>query len=170
MRAVRRYSASRRTTSTRGVQTQTPGGIRARRRDIEGQHGRALVSWADCAAASRPALRYLLHVPNGGARSARTGAELKRQGVRRGVWDYLLPLPRHGGGGQAYAGLWIELKEPGERRKSRGGLSPHQIEFGHFVRSNEYATVVAYDWIEARDAITAYLDGQVVPFFWRPQG
>lgn len=140
-----------------------------KRRDLEAQHGRALVAWADLMAASlRPELHFLLHVPNGGARSAATGAELKRQGVRRGVWDYLLPVPRPEAGGRvsAYAGLWSELKEPGARRAVNGGLSPHQLAFGRFVRAHGYATVVAYDWTEARDAITAYLDAQPVPFFW----
>lgn len=162
----RRYRASH-TPPTGSVRD----GVRvsSKRRDVEAQHGRALIAWADLMAASlRPELSFLLHVPNGGARSASTGAELKRQGVRRGVWDYLLPIARAGVDDRvpAYAGLWSELKEPGERRSANGGLSPHQLAFGRFVRAHGYATVVAYDWTEARDAMTAYLDAQPVPFFW----
>lgn len=144
---------------------------RAKRCDLEAKHGRALVRWTNLtAAAGRPELAYLLHVPNGGARSASTGAELKRQGVRRGVWDFLLPMQRRFDGAVPYAGLWIELKQPGERRSIRGGLSPHQVAFGRFVQGHGFATVVAYEWTEARDALMAYLDAQGVPFFWCPVG
>ena len=166
MRAQRRYGGSlaRRIAVTEAV-TRT----RKKRREIEATHGRALVRWAGLMAASgRPSLSFLLHIPNGGARSVATGAELKRQGVRRGVWDYLLPVQRMAPVTAAYAGIWLELKEPGERRAARGGLSPHQIAFGQFVHAHGYATVVAYDWTEARDALLAYLDAQEVPFFWCP--
>ncbi|MEI2453837.1 hypothetical protein [Lysobacter firmicutimachus] len=168
MRAQRRYGSSliRKIESTDQVKRE-----RAKRRDVEAMHGRALVRWANLmAVAGRPELAFLLHVPNGGARSASTGAELKRQGVRRGVWDYFLPMQRRPDEAMPYAGLWIELKEPSERRSIRGGLSPQQMAFGRFVHGHGFATVVAYEWTEARDALAAYLDAQVVPFFWCPLG
>lgn len=166
MRAQRRHGGSlaRRIAVIDGVTRP-----RKKRRELEAAHGRALIRWAGLMAASgRPALNFLLHIPNGGARSVSTGAELKRQGVRRGVWDYLLPVQRSAPAAVVYAGIWLELKEPGERRVARGGLSSHQVTFGRFVHAHGYATVVAYDWTEARDALLAYLDAQEVPFFWCP--
>ncbi|MDQ2077439.1 VRR-NUC domain-containing protein [Marinimicrobium sp. ABcell2] len=48
----------------------------------------------------------LIHIPNGGSRkNAFEGWRLKRQGVRSGVSDLLLPVARGG-----YFGLWIEYK------------------------------------------------------------
>jgi hypothetical protein len=52
-----------------------------------------------------PELREIFHVPNGGARDAITGARLKRAGVKRGVPDLFLLVPR-----SPYHGLVIELK------------------------------------------------------------
>lgn len=167
MSTMRRY-VMRPTCSSRSSGSARGG--RAKRRDLEGPHGRALVQWADLSAPTQPALAFLLHIPNGGARSARVGAELKRQGVRRGVWDYLLPMARPPvfPAVAGYAGLWIELKEPGERGTARGGLSKHQVAFGRFVQAHGYAAVVAYDWTEARDALLAYLDTGAVPLFFVP--
>lgn len=50
-------------------------------------------------------LRSIFHVPNGGARSAVTGAMLKRQGVRAGVPDIICPAMGKTGGPLA-----IEMK------------------------------------------------------------
>jgi hypothetical protein len=49
---------------------------------------------------------YLIHVPNGGSRANHfEGWRLKRMGVRKGVSDLFLALPRGG-----FHGLWIEYK------------------------------------------------------------
>lgn len=45
------------------------------------------------------------HVPNGGKRSKTEAARFKRQGVKPGVPDLVLPVPRHG-----FHGLYIEMK------------------------------------------------------------
>lgn len=47
----------------------------------------------------------LFHVPNGGTRNVREAAKLKEMGVRPGVPDLMLVLPRHG-----YHYLALELK------------------------------------------------------------
>jgi hypothetical protein len=56
---------------------------------------------------SHPDVGHLLiHIPNGGSRKNKfEGYRLKRQGVRAGVSDLLLPVARGG-----YFGLWIEFK------------------------------------------------------------
>lgn len=47
----------------------------------------------------------VFHIPNGGARNKREGAHLKRQGVRPGVPDLCIPMPKG-----AYHSLYIEMK------------------------------------------------------------
>jgi hypothetical protein len=147
-------------------------------RQLESAQGMALIVWADLQVqmGRRPSLKHLRHIPNGGARDARTGGRLKAEGVRRGTWDYVLPVvtrdPIRDDTGYAairYPGLWIELKVESERKTARGGLSKMQEEFGEFIHEQGYATVVAYSWDEARAAIEAYLDGIKIPFFWAPK-
>ena len=131
---------------------------------LESAHGMALIRWADTQARlGHPELRFLHHIPNGGVRSKATAGMMKAEGVRSGVWDYFLPVH---GGVLAYNGLYIELKHPRERSAKNGGLSDKQVDFGTMVQAEGYATVVAYDWIEAQQAILAYLAGKEVPFFW----
>ena len=62
-----------------------------------------------------PELRYLFHVPNGGHRNKATAGRLKAAGVKAGVPDLLLLVPRG-----RYHGMACELKMPG------GRLSPSQ--------------------------------------------
>lgn len=162
MRPRRRFTLEEVRAQARGEALPQPK-PRAKRREVEAQHGIALIEWADLSEALHPELAYLTHIPNGGARNAKTGYDLKRQGVRRGIWDYNLSVRT-----PLYPGLWTELKKPEERTKRRGGLSPEQVAFGAFVHAQGYATVVAYEWTEARDAVVAYLTGEPIPFFWCP--
>lgn len=144
---------------------------------LESAQGMALIQWADMQARVRPELAQLRHIPNGGARDARTGGQLKAEGVRSGTWDYVLPVvvreaamlegderPRI-----LWPGLWIELKVEIYRNRKAGGLSDAQVEFGQFIHAQGYATVVAYSWTEAKDAIEGYLAGGAIPFFWCPE-
>ena len=61
-----------------------------------------------------PELKLLHHCPNGGKRDRVSAAVLKRQGVKAGVPDLHLPVPK----GQ-YASLYIEMKY-GDGRLSKG--------------------------------------------------
>lgn len=54
----------------------------------------------------QPKLRnFVIHIPNEGKRSSRYGKSLKDMGMRPGVSDLFIAMPRHG-----YYGAWIELK------------------------------------------------------------
>ena len=75
------------------------------RLDDESGHQEALFSWAAYRTGLMPELQYMYHVPNGGKRDAATAVALKRQGVKAGVPDIMLPAARAG-----YHGLYIELK------------------------------------------------------------
>ena len=61
------------------------------RLDDESGHQEALFSWAAYRTGLMPELQYMYHVPNGGKRDKATAAVLKRQGVKAGVPDIMLP-------------------------------------------------------------------------------
>lgn len=66
----------------------------------------ALIEWADQTVINGIKIGdYLLHIPNEGKRGPKAAHDAKRLGVRVGVPDLFLALPRSG-----YAGLWIEMK------------------------------------------------------------
>lgn len=76
------------------------------RLDDESGHQEALFNWAGYNMQRMPELEYLHHVPNGGKRDKATAIALKRQGVKAGVPDVVLPVPRG-----EYHGLYIELND-----------------------------------------------------------
>lgn len=122
----------------------------------EAKQQAALVEWAGYAKTERPALACLLHVPNGGARSARSGAKMKRLGAKAGVPDLCLAVARSGPQGQSYGALWIEMKTVSSSlTKSQRAWRRRLLKHGH-------AHTVCRSWTEARAVIEQYLDGQFV--------
>ena len=122
----------------------------------ESREQQALVSWyrqAGRRLLGLPESALLIAIPNGGARSAITGARLRAEGVVAGVPDLLLAWPSGG-----RAGLWIELK------RTRGGrLSAAQEAVIDDLRSCGYAVAVALGWLRAAEIIVRYVraDGEV---------
>lgn len=82
------------------------------------------------------------HIPNGGARDARTGAMLKRLGTLAGMPDLVVILPR----GRV---LWLEVKG------SKGRTSTAQTDIWLKLRglNHDYAVVHSID--ETRRALAA---------------
>lgn len=116
----------------------------------------ALFAWAERARTTRPELGLLFAVPNGGARHKATASRLKAEGVRAGVPDVCLPVPKNGLGA-----LYIELKRPGVPGTPRGALRPAQREWIAALQLAGNAAMVAYGWDEARMMIEAYLGGKI---------
>jgi hypothetical protein len=81
-----------------------------------------------------PELDLVFAVPNGGHRDIRVARRMKGEGVRAGVWDIFVPIPRNG-----CPGLWLEFKV------GRGKLSPAQQDWGKAMRAQGYRTEVIYD-------------------------
>ena len=111
----------------------------------ESQEQKSLFEW--WRAYSRHMPLVMLHIPNGGARNAVTGARMKAEGVMAGVPDILLAAPRQG-----FHGLWIELK-----RQKGGKVSEAQEGVIARLRQAGYRVEVCKGWTAARDAIENYL-------------
>jgi hypothetical protein len=110
----------------------------------------AVMNWAAWSP-YRKQLKWLYHCPNGGHRSGAEAARFKRLGVKSGVADLCLPLPRG-----RYHGLYIEMK-----RRKGGVISDNQADFLRDMINAGYAARVAYGSDEAVSIITDYLEGRL---------
>ena len=115
---------------------------------LKGEHGQQvrLFQWAAVQEANYPELRWLFAVPNGGARHVAVASKLKAEGVKAGVWDVFLPVPK----GKC-PGLWIEMKY------GKNKLTPKQREFEEHLERHGYERLVCYDWNDAADKLEEYL-------------
>lgn len=90
----------------------------------------------------------LLHIANEGSGSVVRGRMQKRQGVRAGVADLFLSVPRG-----SFSGLWIEMKKQG------GRVRPEQREFLSQMQQLGYDCAVCHGADAAREKIHAYMKG-----------
>ncbi len=92
-------------------------------------------------------------VPNGGKRAKITGAMLKREGVRAGVPDLIMPVMKWATALACVSrcGLIIEMKKP------KGRTSKEQREWLTFFETQGYQTAVCFSAQEAIDVIEGYL-------------
>lgn len=101
-------------------------------------------------------LRYLHHIPNGGGRDIVTAGRLKAEGVKPGVCDLFLPLPKNvlvDGKPKFFCGLYIEMKKPGKLADT----SEEQDDFIEFTRGVGYFVMVCDSWEFAWEVIDWYL-------------
>lgn len=117
--------------------------------NTESAHQKAVFAQAALRLEMFPELRWMHHIPNGGSRSAVTAAKLKGEGVRAGVWDIFLPVPRGG-----FHGLYVEMKAPGKINN----LSTVQKQFRDDLTPLGYAFEVCDHWETAWQAIFIYLN------------
>ena len=94
------------------------------RSNSESAHGKALMIWVNDNIEKYPDLRWLSLIGHGGLKDNITAANMKAEGLKPGIPDYLL-LVRRGN----YAALWIELKRPAGDGKRAGILSDEQREW-----------------------------------------
>lgn len=113
----------------------------------EAQEQKALFQWAQVGRQRFHELELLFHVPNGGKRDKREAIALKKEGVKAGVPDLVLPVARG-----EYFGLYIELKV--------GRNKPTEKQLGWIEKLKEqgYFVKVCYGWQEASEVITNYLE------------
>ena len=117
----------------------------------EAQAQATIFEWASLMERSMPELALLFHIPNGGKRDARTAAILKRSGVKKGVPDLCLPVPKNG-----YHGLWIELKV-GQNQPTFD-----QKRWLNALNRQGYLAKVCVGYSEAIQLIADYLKGAMI--------
>lgn len=122
------------------------------RKDIvigtEASEQEALFAWAEYQKGKHPELELMYHIPNGGSRNKIEAARLKAQGVKPGVPDICLPVPRG-----KYHGLYIELK-----RVKGGRISSDQTVWLERLMQQGYAVAICLGWDDARNIIIKYLE------------
>ena len=109
-----------------------------------------VIRWATLQANLHPELARLFHVPNGGQRHTVVAAKLKGQGVKSGVPDLCLPVPRFG-----CPGLWIEMKT------AEGKVSKNQKDWIDYLKGAGYRVEVCRSFDEARAVLLDYLNPKV---------
>lgn len=114
----------------------------------EHNHQAALIRWAALHTKKYPELKALYAVPNAAKRTARQGAWMKAEGLRAGVPDIVLPVPRG-----TYAGLFIEMKA------GKNKPTPIQMEWHRVLREVGHRVEVCYSWLAAANVIEKYLNG-----------
>ena len=85
-------------------------------------------------------------IPNGGSRNKIEAANLKRQGVKAGVPDLMLPVAKQG-----YHGLFIEMKV-GYNKPTN-----NQIKWAKILSKNGYLVKTCWSADEAINLITNYI-------------
>lgn len=119
-----------------------------------------VIEWARHHEEEYPALKWLIHIPNGGKRDSREAAVLKQLGVKPGVCDLFLPYnaatliaENHQVG--HYHGLFIEMKYGTGKRTAK------QEEFMYDMAMRGYYVATCYSFNQAVKVITGYLNNQI---------
>lgn len=123
-------------------------------RNVEETHQIALVTWFDISypnlskiSPKGKRISLLWATPNGGKRNLLEAIRLKKQGVRAGVPDLFLAVPRG-----TFHGFFIEMKA------GKNKLTESQEAYFEILREQQYKIEVAYDWMRAADMIRDYLN------------
>ena len=112
---------------------------------------KTLIEWANLQSKKHKELNMLFHIPNEGKRSPRTGAELKRLGLKPGVPDLFLAVPRPING-VPWGGLFIEMKVNNNKcTENQKKWIRNLLQYGYQVK-------VAYSADEAINIIKEYLE------------
>ena len=89
----------------------------------------------------------MFHIPNGGKRGKVEAIRFKAEGVKAGVPDICLPVPRG-----EWHGLYIELK-----RREGGRVSQDQVDWMEALMRQGYYTAICRGCEDAQRVILAYL-------------
>ena len=120
----------------------------------ESKHQVTLFQWSKLNERKYPELRWL-HSVNNAPKLGKTadiktrqirGAQMNREGRKKGVFDICLPVKR-----VPYSGLYIEMKV------GKNKLTEEQEEFKTFVEEQDFKTAICYDWKTASEILEEYL-------------
>jgi len=107
----------------------------------------ALFQWAGYQLGACPELALMFAIPNGGDRHPAVAGKLRDEGVKPGVPDICLPVPRG-----KYHGMFLEMKFGKNKPK------PDQFKWMGALRDQGYYVRLAWDWQTAAEFITRYLE------------
>lgn len=110
-----------------------------------------LFQWAAMQTGKYPELDMLFAIPNGTRTYYGAAVKAKREGVKAGVPDMLLPVPRG-----TFHGLWIEMKAGYNKPKD------NQVEWINKLKEHGYCVWVCYSAQDAQDVIMAYLKDNIL--------
>ena len=138
------YKRKRKTTTRKPTTVRKPRNTSP----LEIDEQELLFEWAEYATCSHPELAMLFAIPNGEYRAPKTAHSLHLQGVKAGVPDMCLPVPRGG-----YGALYVELK-----RRRGGVVSEQQRAWIDALNRVGNKAVVCKGFDEAKKAIEDYLN------------
>jgi hypothetical protein len=107
----------------------------------------AFVQWCAWNKKKYPALDLGYAIANGGARNVIVGAMLKKEGVRKGVPDWCLPVPSKG-----FGALYIEFKA------KKGIVRTEQFDFLRLLTEYGNKAAICRSCDEAANVVKEYLD------------
>lgn len=107
----------------------------------------ALFEWMDVSRNKYPELDLAFAIPNGANKSIVSAKKFKAEGLKSGVPDVFLPIPR-----AAFHGMFVEMK-----RLKGGKVSPEQESWINALRDAGYFAVICAGWQDAAYQIEAYL-------------
>ena len=113
----------------------------------EAQEQAVVISWCEMQKSIYPELEMIFSIPNGGYRNKIEASNLKKTGVKSGVPDLMLAVPKDN-----YHGLFIEMKW------GKNKCTPNQNKWILKLSKLDYEVKVCYSSMEAIDAIKNYLD------------
>ena len=100
-----------------------------------------------------PGIHRMFAIPNGGKRELINAMNLKAEGMRSGVPDVFLPVPRWG-----LCGLFMEFKRPKSLGKPAGKLSDKQEAWRDDLRAFGYGVGEVWTYQEARLMVLQWFD------------
>lgn len=106
----------------------------------------AVIQWATLRQQAYPELKWLHHCPNGGSRNKLEAIKFKQLGVKAGVADLHLPVPKGG-----YHGLYIEMKY------GKNKLQKSQVEFLRDMAAAGHYVATCYSAEDAIEVLQEYL-------------
>ena len=115
----------------------------------EYNHQKAVFEWSQQPSVRSvyPELKLLFHIKNETTGGAKQVAIDRKNGIRKGVPDLCLPVPRGG-----FHGLYIEMKN------ETGRASEEQKWWGNELENQGYKFNICYGWKQATEVLEWYLN------------
>lgn len=114
----------------------------------EHEEQKNLIYWCEVMSSKYPDLKWIYAIPNGGDRYEAVAAKLKAEGVKPGVPDLCLPVPK-----KTYHGLYIEMK-----RLKGVKVSGNQKKWLSALKERGYSVCVCNGFEAAKEKILSYLE------------